>query len=443
MGRTPSVACRLSAALWCVVLTSTFAGCGGGSGASGPIRIVAGDSTPGGGSTTPGGMVTPREVPFTVLDRGQHSAHPLATAGGHEVVRNGRAWLQFWSQHRPNSTPPQLDFASEQAIALFLGRSPTSGYGVAVDHVVRLGDALRLHVFEYSPAPGSTQMQVVTRPYEIIGLERTGGTVTLLPYEQLHPEQLERGEISYHRYNDPNFGGSLEVFTDEQPFLRFWNDHVSGRTPTPRPPRVNFAQEMVVAALQGYRPNGGYGIRVVDVHAQRSGERLVVTLEQDEAGGFASVITNPYELVKLPRRPFQRVVVRRNREVPLQAVPGGSGPVSGYRYGDAQFRGELRVVRDDAAWQRLWAQHTANVQPQPAPPTVDFSRQCVIVAWMGHRSTGGYAIAISKVVIDWREDATVTIQRTSPPPGSITTQVITNPVAMVIVPRFGGTVRER
>jgi hypothetical protein len=419
-----------------VAAVTIAVGCGGGGSGSG--KIGGGSS---GGSTGSGGMQTPQVVTFDILEEGQQSQHPLATAGGELVVRDNATWLQFWGQHKPNTRPLAVDFAQQQVICVFQGQQPSTGYAIDTQQAVQTGQDIELEVAERTPAPGSIQSRVITFPYQLVSFAASTGSVMVKRYDQLHTESLDKGDVSYHRYNDHLFTGAIEVFTDEAPFLSFWADHKSGLSPTPRPPSVVFTQDMVIAALQGYRTNGGFGITVVDVLLEQTGGELIILVEKDEVTGLTSVITNPFEVVKVPRGSFQTITVREDVEVPTTSLAQSS--TSGYRYGDSSFTGENRAVLDDASWQQVWSDHTSNVIPAPQLPTVDFATESVVVAWMGYRTTGGYAIAVDSVVLTWKGDAEITLLSTAPAPGSITTQVITNPVDMVKVPKFTGALRVR
>jgi hypothetical protein len=96
------------------------------------------------------------------------------------------------------------------------------------------------------------------------------------------------------------------------------------------------------------------------------------------------------------------------------------------------------VVRTAERWTALWGQLTANVQPAPPAPAVDFAAEMVVVAAMGTKPTGGFAIAIDGVHVD-RDRLFVEVRETSPGRSCIVTQALTAPVALVIVPARAGT----
>lgn len=102
------------------------------------------------------------------------------------------------------------------------------------------------------------------------------------------------------------------------------------------------------------------------------------------------------------------------------------------------------VIRDDAAWRAAWMAIWQTVSPPPDVPVVDFTREMIIVAALGERGSGGYAIEIDSAGRT-ATGATVVVHVTSPGPQCISTQAITSPVDVARMPRVSGTVvfRER
>ena len=93
------------------------------------------------------------------------------------------------------------------------------------------------------------------------------------------------------------------------------------------------------------------------------------------------------------------------------------------------------IIRSADEWEKLWRQHGSARAGAAAPaPAVDFSKEMVIVATLGTRPTGGYAIEIVRVVA---ADKTlkVFVNQTSPPPGAMAIQALTAPFHYVAVPR--------
>ncbi|OGG59274.1 hypothetical protein A2765_06690 [Candidatus Kaiserbacteria bacterium RIFCSPHIGHO2_01_FULL_56_24] len=76
----------------------------------------------------------------------------------------------------------------------------------------------------------------------------------------------------------------------------------------------------------------------------------------------------------------------------------------------------------------LWAMLSTD---EPTP-TVDFNTQAVVVVFAGAKSTGGYGVEVAKIEDDTRRTVYVTVS--TPGPGCITTEALTSPFQVVVVP---------
>ncbi|TMQ03815.1 MAG: protease complex subunit PrcB family protein [Deltaproteobacteria bacterium] len=95
------------------------------------------------------------------------------------------------------------------------------------------------------------------------------------------------------------------------------------------------------------------------------------------------------------------------------------------------------VIRDASTWSMVWLQIVGSHRPIPPVPAVDFTTSTVLVAAMGVRPTGGYAIAIDEVELH-ADAAAIAVDEQSPGPGCVVTASETTPVAVVVVPSFRG-----
>lgn len=92
------------------------------------------------------------------------------------------------------------------------------------------------------------------------------------------------------------------------------------------------------------------------------------------------------------------------------------------------------VIYDAETWNDLWNQHVLFMLDPLPPPSVDFSKNIVVAAFMGEVSTGGYAINIYDV-IDTGDSMTVKIEITQPGPRCIVTQALTQPYHIIEMAR--------
>ena len=127
----------------------------------------------------------------------------------------------------------------------------------------------------------------------------------------------------------------------------------------------------------------------------------------------------------------------------LPGSPGSSNQVGLTRFRSDSFAfallsgfatPETMVIRTEAGWADAWSRINARVVPQPPRPSVDFTRDVVLLAAQGNQATGGY-----NILLDSAEEAgggiTVKVTETSPGPGCIVTQMLTQPVDIARLPR--------
>lgn len=92
---------------------------------------------------------------------------------------------------------------------------------------------------------------------------------------------------------------------------------------------------------------------------------------------------------------------------------------------------------DEAAYHAIWKNQVGTGEA----PQVDFSKEAVVFLFAGMRNTGGYSIEARGATVEGDVlviDAVVN----GPPPGAITTQVITYPYAVIsVTPRGFRSVR--
>ena len=102
---------------------------------------------------------------------------------------------------------------------------------------------------------------------------------------------------------------------------------------------------------------------------------------------------------------------------------------------------ERLVVRDAAAWQTVWTQIHAGSTPVTPPPTVDFSREMIVVAAMGEYSTGGYSILLERATEDRTGGIAISVLSTSPGSNCGVTLAFSAPVDIARLPLHAGPVR--
>ena len=119
-------------------------------------------------------------------------------------------------------------------------------------------------------------------------------------------------------------------------------------------------------------------------------------------------------------------------------VGAPASPPTARSYDACGFKtAERTVIRSEAAWREAWAK--LNESPPTAAPAVDFSRDMLLLAALGQRNTGGYAVQIASANVT-NGVLRVEVVETRPGIGCMTTQALTCPVAVARVPRHDGAV---
>lgn len=102
------------------------------------------------------------------------------------------------------------------------------------------------------------------------------------------------------------------VIRDANAWERAWKEHNSRMLPTPPLPAVDFTREMVLAVAPGERPTGGWGVRIASTRVENGRLRVEVHETRPPEGAVVPmVLSQPYELVKVPRFDGDVVFVAR------------------------------------------------------------------------------------------------------------------------------------
>ena len=124
---------------------------------------------------------------------------------------------------------------------------------------------------------------------------------------------------------------------------------------------------------------------------------------------------------------------------PVEVVRLRPGPYT-FEYNSGFVESARLVVRSDAEWRAAWAKVYEGVSPQPGRPAIAFSREMVLVAALGQRSSGGYGIVVEGVY-DGGGELRVLVRKVSPGRNCVVTAALTEPVDAVRVPRSAMPVR--
>ncbi|MBX3173734.1 MAG: protease complex subunit PrcB family protein [Gemmatimonadaceae bacterium] len=102
----------------------------------------------------------------------------------------------------------------------------------------------------------------------------------------------------------------LRVARTEAEWSAIWDTIVAPLSPPPTPPAVDFASEMVVVALNGSTPNGGYSIEIRHVARLRDTTFVVTAAVRPGRNCVVSqVVTADVDGLVVPRAPPPAILV--------------------------------------------------------------------------------------------------------------------------------------
>lgn len=103
------------------------------------------------------------------------------------------------------------------------------------------------------------------------------------------------------------------------------------------------------------------------------------------------------------------------------------------------YHAPLRAtIRSPAEWAEAWQMLHRGLQPVPARPPIDFSREVVVIAAAGSRPNGCYSIDLVDVRPSIEGQPVFDVLELQPGPDCVCTQVVTQPAHAVRVTRFSG-----
>jgi hypothetical protein len=118
---------------------------------------------------------------------------------------------------------------------------------------------------------------------------------------------------------------------------------------------------------------------------------------------------------------------------PLSVTRLRAGTLS-FSYHSGITQSQRLVIRDQAAWQQVWNDVYRFTFPAPELPTVDFTREMVVVAALGQKPTGGYSIFIDGAT-ETANGVTINVRSVSPGANCAVTLALTSPVDIARVTR--------
>lgn len=98
---------------------------------------------------------------------------------GKYVIRDENAFENLW-QDASDEEIPEVDFASEMVIAVFMGEKSSGGYDVEIVEILETEDTLEVTISETEPGDDDMVTMALTYPEHIISLENIDKEVNFI-----------------------------------------------------------------------------------------------------------------------------------------------------------------------------------------------------------------------------------------------------------------------
>jgi hypothetical protein len=93
------------------------------------------------------------------------------------VIKEGAEWESLWDKIFSNTSEkpplPEIDFTRRTVVAVFQGTQPSSNYEISIEGIVETENSLEVAVKAIAPGKRCVVTGKVTRPFDIIEIEKT------------------------------------------------------------------------------------------------------------------------------------------------------------------------------------------------------------------------------------------------------------------------------
>ncbi len=129
----------------------------------------------------PGCETRPAEMPYQTMDLAEPVEVLYKAVGGHPALKEPglalvRSQAQLDALGADDLIGRPVNFNNESVVLATLGEMPTAGYWINVTTINQVGDALYVYGQANRPGPDEMAGQVLTYPYCIVVIPRTGAT---------------------------------------------------------------------------------------------------------------------------------------------------------------------------------------------------------------------------------------------------------------------------
>jgi len=114
---------------------------------------------------------------FTSVAKGDVSGQQTAKQ---VTVRTAAEWKALWKDHAPTEKMPNIDFAKNMVVGIFLGSKPSAGHEVEIVGVRTQDKDLIVEYVQKQPGRGTMAAQILTEPYHLVTVPAHAGPVRFI-----------------------------------------------------------------------------------------------------------------------------------------------------------------------------------------------------------------------------------------------------------------------
>jgi hypothetical protein len=114
---------------------------------------------------------------FTNVAKGDMSGQQTAKQ---VTVRTAAEWTAVWNDHAPTEKMPNVDFARDMVVGIFLGTKPSAGHEVEIVGVRTQEKDLIVEYVQRQPGRGTMAAQILTEPHHLVAIPKHAGTVRFI-----------------------------------------------------------------------------------------------------------------------------------------------------------------------------------------------------------------------------------------------------------------------
>lgn len=123
------------------------------------------------------GLVAATQTPPPTMKTVHKGALSQIDTSRQVVVKTPTEFTTLWKSHAADRRMPDVDFASNMVVGIFLGSRPTAGFGAEIVSAQPESGVLIVKYKETRPSPDLIAAQMLTAPFHLVSVPKFDGPV--------------------------------------------------------------------------------------------------------------------------------------------------------------------------------------------------------------------------------------------------------------------------